>query len=253
MCVRAVLAGLFALAISQGGFPAQTVSETFEVASIRPAAGADERAAIQFTPGGGLRGANVTLKLLVEMAYDVTPEQVTGGAGWTDSERYQIEAKGPPGTTTAADSHMVRRRLQALLADRFHLVLEHENKGAAGYELVISPKGTLVQTSTTPPPGSLRQAGVGVAIARGTTMEILVRFLSVHTRRPVVDKTGLTGGYDFKLSWAPDPEQLPHGVPPANGPSLFTALEEQLGLKLRAQKAGIEHIVITYAERPTPN
>jgi uncharacterized protein (TIGR03435 family) len=219
----------------------------FVVTSIRPAKAETTRSAFRYTPDGGLQAANVTLKLLVQAAYDLRPEQIAGGPKWADSDAFDVEAKGPGGTAEA----MIHQRLRALLAERFHLVVREDSKEMPGYDLVVAAHGPKIVESTDPP--LMRQTGVGRITVRGTLMENLARFLSVQMGRSVVDRTGLTARYAFDLQWAPDTDRLPYGAPVIQGPSIFTAVQEQLGLKLVAQKVPTDLLTILQAERPTPN
>jgi uncharacterized protein (TIGR03435 family) len=120
-------------------------AERFEVASIRPSTTTGVRPTMEFTPGGGVRATNVTLKWLIQMAYDVRSEQVSGGPGWTDAELYTVIAKGPEGgpvLTATAQQELGRKRLQALLAERFHLELRREANVTTGYSLTVGKAAT---------------------------------------------------------------------------------------------------------------
>jgi len=233
-------------------------SDRFEVASIRPSGVNDGRAAIESTPGGGVRATNVTVKLLIQMAYDIRPDQLSGGPGWTDSESYIITAKGPggaPALSEAAQQELTRRRLQALLSERFHLALKPESKLASGYFLTVAKNGHKL-TLAHVPGGGIRQTGRWEIQAEGTKMSILARFLSVHLGRTVIDQTGLEGQFTFRLNWNPGvPVQ---GLPDWSarellGESLIPAVQKQLGLKLEPQRAPTDRYKIEQAERPTEN
>ncbi len=230
-------------------------SEQFEVASIRPDSANGGRPAIAFTPGGGIRATSVTLKLLIQIAYDIRPEQLYGGAGWTDSERYIVIATsregGPP---AAAQQEPTRKRLQALLGERFHLVLKQESNQVSGYVLTVDKKGPKLTVANDPGAPQLRQVGRWKIHGEGIEISLLARYLGVHLRSAVVDRTGLDGRYSFDLDWTPVP--LPSSVASVDGlpeDSLIPAVREQLGLRLEPQKVTTDRYAIERAERPTEN
>jgi uncharacterized protein (TIGR03435 family) len=247
----------------------QADEEKFEVASIRPGSPEINRVGMQFMPGGGFQGSNVTLKALITMAYDVQPQQVSGGPGWMDSERYVVNAKGPSGGAQANPEELrqlVRRRLQALLAERFGLVIQRESKEIAGYALVVAKGGPKLVESKGQANGGIRQTGRGEVSGQGVSMDMVARVIGRSVGRTVVDKTGLTGRYDYTLRWSPQPGEGGFGGPrgpgpgPAtgdsadsSGPTIFTALQEQLGLRLESQKVAADLIVVERAEKPSEN
>jgi uncharacterized protein (TIGR03435 family) len=212
---------------------------------------------MDFTPGGGLRATNVTLNLLIEMAYGIRPDQLSGGPGWADSLQFNIVAKGPqrPPTRSDVKEAEMLRRLQALLADRFHLSLGRSSKTRSGFALVIAKGGPKMTESAAPQ--QLRQMGVAGVKAEGVGMELLARFLAVRVQEDVVDRTGLTGRYDFTLRWEVMPVSAAAGQTPGNAQSdaasLFPALQEQLGLRLEREKVVGETFVIEHADKPTEN
>jgi uncharacterized protein (TIGR03435 family) len=258
---------------------------TFEVASVKPSATDDRRTMLQIQPGGGLRTSGSTLKMLLTFAYDVREFQVSGGPGWINTDRYDIVAKAersagaenPPDDPrkmteeqrkTVGDQ--MRERLRALLADRFQLTLHRETKEQSVYALVVAKSGSKLQESQTSegtgPRGPMMRMGRGELSGQGVQLEMLTRTLSSQLGRTVVDRTGLKGNFDFKLTWTPDPGQsatpLGGGPPPGadappppdpNGPSVFTALQEQLGLRLESQKGPVEMLVIDRVEKPSEN
>ena len=249
-----VLLGILAFA---GLLRAQSKPEEFEVASIHPS-GAKGRPSLEFSPGGGIRAANVTLKLLIQMAYDIRPEQLSGGPGWTDSEEYTLVAKAPEGPilSEAAQMDLTRKRLQALLRERFHLAFKIEANPAAGYLLTVARKGHTMTLATDPAARQLRQVGRWEIRAEGIEMPTLVRFLSVHLRATVVDRTGLEGRYNFHLTWNPG-SPVPSAADWSAGglpeESLIPAVQEQLGLRLEPQKVATDRYTIERAEKPTDN
>lgn len=253
---------------------------TFEVASIKPSGSDDRRVSIMMQPGGGLRTTGSTLKMLLTMAYDVREFQISGGPAWINTDRYDIVAKAersagadnPPGDPrTMTDEQrktvgdQMRERLRALLADRFQLTLRRETKEQSVYALVVAKSGSKLQESQTKegagPHGMLRM-GRGEFSGQGVQLQGLTMVLSNQLGRPVIDRTGLKGNFDFKLTWTPDPGQPaslpatgPDAPPPPdpNGPSIFTAVQEQLGLRLESQKGPVEMLVIDRVEKPSEN
>ncbi len=234
-------------------------SGRFEVASIRPAGANGGRPSFEATPGGGIHAGNVTLKLLIEMAYEIRPEQVSGGPAWTDSEEYTVDAKGPsedPALPEAARLALARKRLQSLLAERFQLALKVETNPAAGYSLTVGKQGHKLTPSADPGTRLLRQVGRWELRAQSIEMSTLARFLGVHLRETVVDRTGLEGRYDFHLNWQPAvpvPSALDAAAMGLPEESLLPAVEQQLGLKLERQKVATDRYTIQRVERPTAN
>ena len=263
------------------GLFSQPAPLTFEVASIKPSPPDERYFMMQLQPGGGLRATGVTLKMLITQAYDVREFQVSGGPGWINTARYDIVARpehnadsDPPPEDPRKMSdeqrktlgEQMRARLVALLADRFRLKVHRETQQALAYLLVVGKNGPkLKQTEEGSETRGRMRMGRGELNGDGVKLEFLAQVLANQLGRPVVDKTGLTGNYDIKLAWTPDPGQpapLPLGPPPGlepspapdpSGPSIFTAIEEQLGLRLESQKAPIETIVIDSVEKPSEN
>jgi len=255
---------------------------TFEVASIKPNSGDDRRIGIQFMPGGGLRTTGTTLKFLVTFAYDVRDFQVSGGPGWLNSDRFDIVAKSGGSENATQDdmrnmtdeqmktaAEQMRLKLQALLADRFQLTIHRESKEQPVYALVIGKNGSKLQESKVQQKGDRRRMmrmGRGELTGDGVGLEMLAENLSSQLGRPVIDRTGLKGDFDFKLTWTPDPGQSMAGFggppppgadapppPDPNGPSIFTAVQEQLGLRLESQKGPVNLIVIDRVEKLSEN
>jgi uncharacterized protein (TIGR03435 family) len=256
---------------------------TFEVASIKPNAGDDRRMSIQIQPGGGLRATGATLKMLLTLAYDVRDFQISGGPGWINTDRYDVMAKAERSASAEAVpddlrkmtddqrktlGDQMRERLRSLLADRFQLTLHRETKEQSVYALVVGKSGSKLQESQSTEGGGPRgmmRMGRGQLSGQGVQMQGLTMALSNQVGRPVIDRTGLKGNFDFKLEWTPDQGQSagplgggPPGAdapppPDPNGPSIFTAVQEQLGLRLESQKGPVEMIVIDRVEKPSDN
>jgi bla regulator protein blaR1 len=256
---------------------------TFEVASVKPSqenCGPDPcPAMIMFQSGGGLRISRVPVKFIIGFAYEVHDFQISGGPAWISTDRFDIDAKADshdeadryspdPAQLTderrKAATERTRERLRNLLADRFQLVIRRETKEQQVYALVVA-KGGPKLSETKEGKGNMR-GGRGMLSGDGVEPAFLATTLSQQLGRPVIDKTGLTGKYDFELKWTPDPGEGPAGpfgppppgvqLPPppdANGPSLFTALTEQLGLRLESEKAPADVLVIDRVEKPSEN
>jgi uncharacterized protein (TIGR03435 family) len=251
---------------------------TFEVASIKPSASDLRGATFQIQPGGGLKVAGATLRSLLTFAYDVRDFQVSGGPGWIDSDRFDILARverssaaenAPAYPRQMSDEQrrtgfqQMRERVKALLAERFQLTIHRESKEQTIYALVVGKNGSKLQ-ETKGDAGPMLRRGRGQITGQGIEMQMLASSLANQVGRPIVDRTGLKGRYDIKLEWTPDPGQDPGplGAPPGvepppppdpNGPSLFAALQEQLGLRLESQKGPAEMLVIDRVERPSEN
>jgi bla regulator protein BlaR1 len=237
----------------------------FEVASIKPGDPGSNRVQIGIAPGGRFTAANVTVSMLIQQAYNVKNFQVTGGPGWVASDRFVINAKAEG---AGQGPGAIRPLLQKLLADRFQLVFHKETKEMPVYELVIGKGGSKLQ-ETKESPGPQIRFGRGQINGQSMAMELLANQLANQLGRSVVDKTGLKGGYDVNLTWTPDPSQGgggpfggpggpggggPDGAPPTEaGPSLFTALQEQLGLKLESGKGPVEIMVLDKVQKPSEN
>ncbi len=267
------------------GQSVQTPAPAFDVASIKPAAPGQRNRFIRNTGGGRLSVTNMPLRDLVQMAYKIQPFQLIGGPAWMDSEAYDINAKpeSDPGP------NQVPLMLQGLLADRFALKFHRETREMPVYTLIVANNkgkattglteakigGCSVPDPNTPPPPPPPAPGKGPTLfcggmfmglnqLQGQAVPVanLVPLLSRMLGRTVIDKTGLTGKYDIHLQWTPDESQLSQmQLPPdmpkpnfdPNGPSIFTALQEQLGLKLESEKGPVEVFVIDHAERPSEN
>lgn len=218
----------------------------FEVASVRPAQ-AGAKTQIRRDPAGGFFASSITLKLLITFAYNIQDFQLAGLADGIGAERFDVACKTPAG----AKKEQTWVMLQALLADRFKLAAHREERQTTIYAMVVSKNGFKLKESTEAPgeaDGSLKFGAGRVTCIKVPTADMALVLAGVTGRR-VIDRTGVDGRYDVKLEWAPDGERGTN----AEGPSLFTAVEEQLGLKLVAEKGPVEMLVIDHVERPTGN
>ena len=204
----------------------------FEVASVKTNKTRERGGGITANGGGRFSAANIPFKILLATAYDVNFDQITGGPEWLDSERFDVEAK-PDRRATTQEIHLM---LQKLLADRFALVLRRESKEMPILSLGLGKGAPKTRVHDGPEVDfGIRPGDKGQVVFTGVSMRRACLFLSIRLRRTVVDKTGLTGVYDFELAWAPDDplrEELPESPsqPDPGGPSIFTAVREQLGL-----------------------
>ena len=213
--------------------------------------------AVDFQAGGRFSATNVPLKILIALAYHVRPEAVTGGPGWLGSDRFDIVAKALQ--TTSSDE--IRRMLQTLLAEQFKLKLHTDQKNMPAYARLPGKAGPKLQPSSEPAlltdqrcrPGDAN-AGQRQVECKHMTMALFADTLQELAPReidaPVVDQTGVQGTYSFNLVWAPavlgDPA---NPLDPAAGPTLFEALDSQLGLRLQSKKLPLAVIVIDRVER----
>ena len=233
---------------------------SFEVASIKPSGPDDNRAYIQIAPGGRLNARNITMKFLIQHAYGIRDFQISGGPSWLGSEHYDIVAKGESGEEMNPDR--LKLMIQSLLADRFQLAFHKESKELPVYALVVAKNGPKLQESNGNERGPMIRMGRGQVNGKKMSMTMLASQLAQQLGRSVVDKTGLTKEYDISLEWTPDPSERmgpglpgPDSPPPVDspGPSIFTALQEQLGLRLESQKGPVDIYVIDRAEKATEN
>jgi len=287
--MKVVLAALVAAAAA----PAAAQTDTrpaFAVATIKYNRSGDAAQSMRLQPGGRIVVTNQPLRRLIIFAYGLQPQQLAGGPSWLDSDRFDITAQAegnisptPPGGPPGPAQLM----LQRLLAERFGLVVHTEAREMPVYALTVArrdgqlgprikpaatdclalmtgaPGGVPVQAPRVPdgrPACGITRDGTGKVMAGGTTMTMLaISMLTGPAGRLVIDRTGLTGAYDFDFEFAADP--APGAAPAPAGaatavadrPSLFTALEEQLGLKLQATGAPIDVLVIDQVHPPTDN
>lgn len=244
------------------GVSALAAAQTFEVATIKPNASNDNRVMLRMQPGGRFVASGVTLKMLIGEAYNVREFQITNAPGWVSAERYDINAKAE-GAPDRMTPDQLRPMIKALLEDRFQLKTHNETKEMPVYELVVGKNGPKL-TANAGEPGPMIRMGRGQLNGKKVSMTMLARQLSQQLGRTVIDKTDLKGEYDFTLEWTPEPGQGggPFGGPPpadaipaadSSGPTLFTAVQEQLGLRLESQKGPVQMLAIDSISKPTEN
>jgi uncharacterized protein (TIGR03435 family) len=260
-------------------------SARFEIVSIKPNSqgGADIQGfgSIRLLPGGRMTAEKALLRYFIQNAYGIKPFQLLGGPGWIDSAHYDIDAKAVDNASAAE----MRLMMQAMLEERFQLKIHHETRELPVYELSAPKGGAKLPPSmdgscvaanpgappAPPAPGqpgpcgrilaSMSPSG-GRMTGGQVSVRELVRVLTSMLGRTVIDKTGFTGTFDIQLAFADDgslagvPRPPVQGAPPAADlalPSIFTIIQEQLGLKLESAKGGVDVIVIDHVERPTGN
>jgi len=274
MIHRAILLTMLLSGVALSAAPAQNDAPSraaFEVASIKPvpfkdesyfagfASGAGNCAFYKFEPTGNrFYQGSITLCMLIREAYDVTDLQIVGLPEWSNQQKqsawYQVEGRAAGNTLTVAQA---RAMLRTLLADRFKLAVHREPRNVPVYALVVEKSGHKLSTTAIDCPVT----GIGARLVQsfppGTllsclpqvTMAQVVFALNRVTDRPVIDRTGLDGKYALNLKFS--------GTDPLAGgdglPSLFTALREQLGLRLDVQSDSVDALVIDHVEPPTPN
>ena len=237
-----------------------TEPPAFEVASIRQHAGPITVSGVDIS-GSRVTASALTVSDLISYAFSLKGYQLTGLTDWMQSDRYDIIARaGSPGSPT---NEQVRRMMQTLLAERFRLKVHGETREVPVYALVVGKNGSRLKEN---PAGSgvvrFNRKGRDVELVfNGTPIDRLVSQLPrmPGIDRPVVDKTGLTGKYDFNLTLTDFQLSLNNveqrGIPAADsdGASVFTALQDQLGLRLESQKAPVEFVAIDTVDRPSEN
>jgi uncharacterized protein (TIGR03435 family) len=240
------VAGLTTLGILMGltvcGLMAQSADTrpAFEVASLKPDKSGTGVDRIKRT-GGSWVIENVSLKRLIGMAYGVAEgtDYLFKGPDWWDTENFDIYARFPPGS---ADSQ-VFLMLQRLLDERFRLKLHHESREFSVYALVVDKRGSKVRPSATPGPYKF-SARDGHGVGTSMSMAMFASRLSKEVGRPVVDFTGLTGQFDLTLDWKPEAVQVEEPDNASDRPSIFSALPEQLGLKLEPRRVSLDVLVV---------
>ena len=201
------------------------------------------------TGNGRLTAINVTLKRCIMGAYAVGPNQIFGGPDWLDADRFEITAKAEQ----PVGDQILMTMLQGLLAERFKLALHREAKPIEAYVLEVAKNGPKLEKGDGQ--GARTSNGRGDIVATNATMDRFAEILSRQTDLPVVNQTGLEGVFNLKLQWTPENARLatPADGAGIDGPSIFTAIQEQLGLRLHAQKVPVEVLVIDHVEKPSEN
>jgi len=230
----------------------------FEIASIRPSTANNLNGGIKALPGGReYTSRNVPIKLIISLMYKVPMRQIEGGPEWLANDRYDIEAKTDQ-PHNIDDLHVM---FQNLLADRFKLKFHKQVRQGNVYTLTVDSPGLKMKVNESPEDFNIpMNPGPQGFVGRRVPMPYLSWFLGQTLQadgRPVIDKTGLTGNYDFTLTFSPvlPPDVSRDTLSPElrDRPSIFNALREQLGLKLTAERGPVEYYVIDSVERPSDN
>jgi uncharacterized protein (TIGR03435 family) len=254
--IKTIVCALCAIGLMAHG---QDKRLTFEVASIRPVTPGGRGGGIKPKPAGqGYDAVGVPVRLIISLMYRMPMQHITGGPGWLDSDLWTVDAKADG----AYNTDQLHTMFQNLLADEFKLKFHKDIKEGPVYALMVDKSGSKMKVNDSPQDFEIPIQGGpgGVTIGKRVPMEYLCYRLEQILRnedRPVIDKTGLTGFYDFTLTFLPD---LPPGFDKANlpaelldRPNIFEALRQQLGLKLEPQKGPVTYFVIDSVEKPAGN
>jgi uncharacterized protein (TIGR03435 family) len=237
---------------------AQSSKPKFEVASVKPSDPQDPRTNMETPPNGSrFSTTGTSLKFLIGIAYEKAPAQISGGPSWIDVDRFEIDARPETVVPGLEGYKRTKLMLQSLLEERFKLAVHTETRQEPVYELVLTKTGSkLKDVSFAVPRQEMRK---GQLLVTSTRLSFVIPIFSALVQRPVVDKTGLTGVYDFTLTFRPEPgipgAVGPNPLPPVDpeAPGIFTAIQEQLGLKLESARGPVEVLVIDHAEKPDAN
>jgi uncharacterized protein (TIGR03435 family) len=237
----------------------------FEVASVKESASGGPTWSVSRGVGGRFTAENVPLRALITFAYEIRDRQLTGAPRWIDDDRFDIVAK-PDRTVPVCPQGeaAIKGMLRSLLAERFDLVVHRETGIQPLYSLVVAKNGPRMTESAPETKGPNVSVERGQITATGTKMDTIDRVLSNQLGRTVIDKTGLSADYDFKLVFAPLRQlnlsadgvletSKSDSLPVYDGPAIFTALREQLGVKLESQNGPVDIIVIDRVEKPSGN
>jgi uncharacterized protein (TIGR03435 family) len=232
----------------------------FEVATIKPSNPAAQGKLLTIK-GRQVLTINTSLSDLISYAYGLHTRQVVGGPSWMGSDKYDIT--GQPEGQGMPNQNQMRTMIRALLEDRFKLTTHRETRELPAYALVVGPGGPKMTKNDSNPNGlpGLLFRGLGVLPATNATMGDFAGVMQLAVLdRPVIDRTGLQGRWDFTLTWTPDETQfasfgvrIPTSTDPNAPPVLFTAVQEQLGLKFDSVRAPVEVLVVDRVEKPSEN
>lgn len=244
---------------------AQTAQPPFEVTSIRPNHSGEERSAVYFQTGRFV-AENATLRAIIAYAYQLKDFQISGGPNWMNSDRFNITAKEEDSMVAKSLNlpwklyrEQLGQMVQLLLTDRFQLKVIHQPRESSVLALVAAKGGPKLERSTTEGHESEFRGRQGQLLAKGVSLAQLADILSWMPEagnRKVVDNTGIQGNFDLSLRWSFERSQaagIPAEIGQPDAPTIFTAVQEQLGLKLEPTKGLIDYLVIEHVERPSEN
>jgi uncharacterized protein (TIGR03435 family) len=238
-----------------GSSDGSTVTPRFQVATIKPASSEESRT----TQIRGNRFATTDTSVvdLLKYAYGLHEQEISGGPKWLKTQNFDIV--GDPETQTRPSSGDFKKMVQNLLTDRFHLKAHHEMRELSVLEIVLAKSGPKLNKSTRPPNGipTFGYSPGELTVANATIADLATFLQRFVTDRPVFDQTGITGKYDVTLRWTPDELQAEgsrQGGRNADSlPGLYTAIQEQLGLKLQEEKRPIQVFVVDHVDTPSEN
>jgi uncharacterized protein (TIGR03435 family) len=235
-------------------------SPGIEVATIKPTKPDEQRFMLMFR-GGRFQTTNVSLSKLLAFSYGVQEKQLVGLPPWAETDKYDIDAK--PDMDGAPNKKQFQGMVQKLIADRFGLIFHHDKKELSVYVLSVAKTGAkLTKTESQEGHPGFGLRGLGAITVHDASMSDFAAMMQETVMdRPVIDQTGLAGRYDFALNWTPDDSQfggMAAKLPPPTDntnppPNLYTAIQEQIGLKLDATKAPTDVMVIDHVEKPSEN
>jgi uncharacterized protein (TIGR03435 family) len=241
---------------------------TFAVSSIKPS-GPDSAARKVHIEPGHFFAQGVTLRILIKIAYDLNDDQLTGGPTWTAFKRFDVEAKVDPAAldrtntmTTKEVETFNRQLLQGLLSERFKLRMRTDTKDMPTYALVLGKSGAKLKPTHGVAGDPKTTWKPGLITGQGASMDDLTHQLEEAVRHPVQNLTSLNGAYDFRLEWVPDPGMMaPSPLDSGSqqndmtdsGPTLFSALQQQLGLRLERRTTRAPYKAVESVELPTDN
>lgn len=250
---------LFYMAALSAQTPSPSPRYHFEVASIRPSNAVDQSNRLGTAPDGGFRGQNVTVTQLIAFAFGVRSFLIVDAPGWASSERFDVIATPDVAEELASDAtgqqrdafrDRMRERLQALLYDRFGLAVRMENRPMPVYKLVVAKGGHKMAAAVA---GDERRMQSNSKMLRGTSidMKTLADSISGILVQPVLDETNLSGEFSFNLEFAD--VRIEAVTDEGSGPTIFTAITEQLGLRLESARSPIPVFVVEKVQRPSEN
>jgi uncharacterized protein (TIGR03435 family) len=234
----------------------------FDVATIKPSDPNISRGTFFTIKGSHIIAANTNGNDLISLAYGLHTKQIVDGPPWLLTDKFDID--GIPDVAGRPNHNQLRLMIQKLLASRFKLVFHHEQRELAVYALTVGKKGPKLTKTDRKPSDSTNFSYtnlVVLTVRNATMVDFADGMQASFMDKPVVDQTGLTDRYDFLLKWTPDESQVSSlgekGSPPADDlnapPGLYTAIQEQLGLKLVSTRAPVDVLVIDHIEKPSEN
>lgn len=254
-----VLSGIAALSVAQTALLSAVRAQTpapdlhYEVSSIKPNNSGSGSSSGEF--GTHLRATNFTVKSLILTSYRIPESQLIGGPDWIGTLRFDIEAKVADGVQARGLQQL--SLIRSLLEDRFQLKVHRETREAPVFNLVVAKNGSKLKEAVDKdgPGSSSMRGGPDAAEMTGTgnSIEDLIRRLEPQVGRPVIDNTNLKGKFDFKMTFNPRPLVSADSSKQSAAPDIFTALEEQLGLKLESARGPVEVLVVDSVSKPTEN